>query len=146
MTSTHQHPAGTVAKQHERLDATNSAAPAAARPRWLIPGLAVGVVAIALVVTGVLSVSSVLYAGLIGGMLLMHLGGHGGHGGHGSPDGQGHGDRVGGTEPGVDGPRDASADTQRESAGSSHRLDGRAVKNGGSDGQDDADQKTHGCH
>jgi hypothetical protein len=47
-----------------------------------MPGLVVGVVAVALVVAGVLSASSVLYAGLIGGMLLMHLGGHGGHGGH----------------------------------------------------------------
>lgn len=52
------------------------------RPRWLLPGLAVGIVASALVVAGVLSLSTVLYAGMFGGMLVMHLGGHGGHGGH----------------------------------------------------------------
>lgn len=55
----------------------------AARPRWLVPGLAIGVIAATLVVAGVLPFSTVLYAGLIGGMFVMHLGGHGGHGGHG---------------------------------------------------------------
>ena len=64
--------------------ATDGTAPkTSTRPRWLLPGLAVGIVASALVVAGVLSLSTVLYAGMFGGMLVMHLGGHGGHGGHG---------------------------------------------------------------
>ena len=53
---------------------------------WLLPALAIGVLAIGLVVAGVVSLSTVLYAGAFGGMLLMHLGGHGhghGNGGHG---------------------------------------------------------------
>lgn len=67
----------------------------AARPRWLVPGLAVGIIAAALVVAGVLPFSTVLYAGLIGGMFVMHLGGgHGGHGGPGSSQG-GHGGHGG---------------------------------------------------
>lgn len=51
------------------------------RPRWLIPVTIAATVAIVLVLTGLVSVSAVLYAGLFGGMMLMHLGGHGGHGG-----------------------------------------------------------------
>lgn len=54
--------------------------PAGARPRWLLPGVVIGVVAAALVIAGVVPFSTVLYAGMLGGMLLMHLGGHGGHG------------------------------------------------------------------
>lgn len=55
------------------------------RPRWLLPGLLVAVVAAGLVAAGVVSLSTVLYVGLFGGMILMHVGGHGhgGHGGHG---------------------------------------------------------------
>lgn len=63
------------------------------RPRWLLPSLAVGVVVAGLVVTGVVPLSSVLYVGLFGGMMLMHLGGHGMHGGHG---GRGRGGHAGG--------------------------------------------------
>ena len=54
----------------------------APRPRWLVPGVVVAIIAAALVVLGVLPFSTVLYAGQFGGMLLMHAGGHGGHGGH----------------------------------------------------------------
>ncbi len=60
----------------------------ASRPRWLLPGLAVGLVAASLVVGGFLSLSTVLYFGFFGGMILMHVGGHGGHGGHASHGGQ----------------------------------------------------------
>ena len=63
--------------------AAGGTATTASRPRWLLPGLVAGIVVGALVVAGVLSFSTVLYAGLLGGMLLMHLGGHGGHRGHG---------------------------------------------------------------
>lgn len=66
------------------------------RPRWLLPGIVGAVVVGALVVGGVIPLNAVLYAGLFGGMLLMHGGGHGhghggnvsaGHGAHGSPSG-----------------------------------------------------------
>lgn len=60
------------------------------RPRWLLPGLAVGVVVAGLVVTGVVPPSSVLYVGMFGGMMLMHMGGHGMHGGHGRRGHAGH--------------------------------------------------------
>ncbi len=54
------------------------------RPRWLVPAGVAGLIVGGLVVTGVLSPAVVLYGGLAGGCLLMHLvGGHGGHGGHG---------------------------------------------------------------
>ena len=59
---------------------------ASARPRWLLPAVGAALVAGALVVAGVVSLSTVLYAGLFGGMILMHMGGHG-HGGHGGGGG-----------------------------------------------------------
>lgn len=52
------------------------------RPRWLVPGLLVVIVSAGLVLAGAIPFSTAVNAGLIGGMLLMHLGGHGGHGGH----------------------------------------------------------------
>ncbi len=52
------------------------------RPRWLVPGLLVVIAGAGLVLAGVISFSTAVSAGLIGGMLLMHLGGHGGHGAH----------------------------------------------------------------
>jgi hypothetical protein len=66
------------------------------RPRWLLPGLVVGVVVAGLVVAGVVSLSTALSAGLFGGMLLMHLGGHGMHGGHGAGGHEGSDDGRGG--------------------------------------------------
>ena len=54
------------------------------RPRWLVPGLIAVITGAGLVLAGVIPFSTALSAGLIGGMLLMHLGGHGGHGGHGA--------------------------------------------------------------
>ena len=57
------------------------------RPRWLLPVLVAAVLAIALVIGGVLPASLVLFAISMGGMLLMHAGGHGGHGsGHAAHD------------------------------------------------------------
>lgn len=61
------------------------------RPRWLLPALLAAVIVAALVAGGVLSFSNVLYAGLFGGMILMHLGGHGAHGGHRTPGAPGGG-------------------------------------------------------
>ena len=56
------------------------------RSRWLLPGLLVAVVAGGLVAAGAVSLSTMLYVGLFGGMILMHVGGHG-HGGHGAHGG-----------------------------------------------------------
>lgn len=49
---------------------------------WLLPTLIAGLLAVGLVIAGLVSPSTAISAGLFGGMLLMHLGGHG-HGGHG---------------------------------------------------------------
>jgi hypothetical protein len=73
--------------------------PAATRSRWLIPGIAVGIAATALLIAGVISVTTLLSVGAIGGMLFMHLG-HGAHGGH---------DRTVGSET-TESDHDASAD------------------------------------
>jgi hypothetical protein len=54
-----------------------------ALPSWLVPVLAAGAIGIGLVFAGVISATTLIYAGAIGGMLFMHLG-HGGHSGHGS--------------------------------------------------------------
>ena len=61
------------------------------RPRWLLPALAFGGVAAVLVLAGVVSLGTVFSVGLVGGMLVMHLGGHGGHGGHGGRNASGAG-------------------------------------------------------
>ncbi len=53
-----------------------------ALPRWLLPGLAIAIVGAGLVLAGVVSISTVLFLGFFGGMILMHTGGHGAHGGH----------------------------------------------------------------
>ncbi len=53
------------------------------RQRWALVGVPVALTAALLVLTDVVSLSTVLYAGAFGGMMLMHLGGHGSHGGHG---------------------------------------------------------------
>jgi hypothetical protein len=59
------------------------------RPRWLMPSV-VGISLITvLLVSGVLSPTFLLYAGLFGGCALMHLFGHGAHGGHGGVGGPG---------------------------------------------------------
>lgn len=52
------------------------------RPRWLAPLAVAAVIAAVLVLAGVVALSTVFYAGLSGGMILMHVGGHG-HGGRG---------------------------------------------------------------
>ncbi len=64
-------------------DAEEAPLRSSTRPRWVAPALAIGAVVVALVVAGVVPLSTALYGGLFGGMMLMHLGGHGGHGDHG---------------------------------------------------------------
>ena len=74
--TTHAHDPARHGDGHPAEVATDrGAARTPARPRWLVPGLVVGIIAAALVVAGVLPVSTVIYAGLIGGMILMHVGG-----------------------------------------------------------------------
>ena len=131
--------------------ATGGAAMASARPRWLVPALAVGIIAAALVVAGVLSLSTVLYAGLFGGMILMHLGGHGGHGGghagHGGGQGGRHDGHGGGTASDPNDLRRPSSDSQPLASGSSGGLDDRASIHGTGSEIDEHDQHSaHGCH
>ena len=95
----HQHPPGAdAAPAAARLKGHNAAGQRtpvadipAVRPGWFRPALAGGFVVLALVVTGTVPLSTVLYVGLFGGMILMHLGGHGSHGSEGSHKGQGAG-------------------------------------------------------
>jgi hypothetical protein len=54
-----------------------------ARPSWLLPALGTGAVGIGLVLAGLISATTLIYLGVIGGMLFMHLG-HTGHGSHAS--------------------------------------------------------------
>ena len=117
----------------------------AARPRWLMPGLLVVIAAAGLVVAGVLSLSTVLYAGLFGGMILMHVGGHGGHGSHGGGRG-GHGDH--GDDP--TNAEDLSARSPGPQAPGSvfkGELEDRASTDRRGNETDDHDQhSSRGCH
>lgn len=119
------------------------------RPRWLLPGLAVAIVAGALVVAGVVSLSTVMYAGLFGGMLLMHAGGHG-HGGHGGgPASRSHGPHGGGDGGGSDRGNLSrhSSGAQAIETGSVAGLDQRVREDTMTSENDDHDQhRTHGCH
>lgn len=105
------------------------------RPRWLVPGLVIALIAGGLVVGGVVSLSAVLYTGLFGGMILMHTVGHGGggHGGHGTS-------------------RDAdlsphSSGSQPAGPGSPERLEerGASESTASETGRNDR-PKAHGCH
>lgn len=114
---------------------------AATRPRWLLPGILVALVAGGLVVAGVVSLSAVLYAGLFGGMILMHAGGHGhGHGGHGSAGHAPHTSRAGDLSGG-------SSDTQPSGSSSIRGLDERATNDSRTSETERHDQRdAHGCH
>jgi len=115
------------------------------RPRWLLPGLTIALVAGALVAAGVVPLSTVLYAGLFGGMIFMHVGGHG-HGGHGGGGHGGHAAHSGGTND-TDDLSPGSSGSQPTDPGSAVGLDARA-------GHDSTDSETerhdqhssHGCH
>lgn len=114
----------------------------AARPRWLLPGLLITLVAGGLVLTGVMSLSAVLYAGLFGGMILMHTGGHG-HGGHGSAGHAAHGDETGHREDLSEG----SSDAQPRGSGSGAGLEERATTDSTTSETNNHDQhSSHGCH
>lgn len=136
-----------TAQAHDHSTHAAPATTGSARPRWLVPALVVVVVG-SLVVFGVLSPSVVLYGGLIGGMVLMHAGGHGAHGGHGGPGG-------GATHQGHDGgtPSDAkdlshrSHGSQPGQPGSDAAPQDRASSNpNGIETQDHDQHSSHGCH
>jgi hypothetical protein len=115
------------------------------RPRWLMPGIAVGVVVAGLVLAGVVSLSTAVYAAMFGGMLLMHLGGHGMHGGHGVG---GHAGHAGGGS--SDGPapsepqRMARPDEPGSAAGESG--DGGPDEGPGIEAPQHDQRGSHGCH
>jgi quinol-cytochrome oxidoreductase complex cytochrome b subunit len=115
-----------TAHAHDQSTQEASAATGSTRPRWLVPAVVGGIVVGALVVLGVLSASVVLYGGLMGGMLLMHVGGHGGHGAHAGPGGKTHQGQGSGTTPDAGDLSHGSRSSQPEQAGSSIRLDDRA--------------------
>jgi len=135
----HVHDPSVDADDSVRGDATATGHPGAAfrRPAWLLPALAIGVVGIGLVVAGVASLTTVLYVGAFGGMLLMHLGGHG-HGGHGNG---GHGNR---------GPADdlsrGSGGSHQQRTGSEDELEDRAASQPNRNERHDDQHRSHGCH
>ena len=112
----------------------------AIRRWWPLMALVAAAVVGVLVAAGVLSLSAVTYAGLIGGMFLMHAKGHG-HGGHGV-------DRHGSnTSPDPAELRRPSSGSQVTQAGFGAGLDERAVNGriGGEADQDDS-PTSHVCH
>lgn len=117
------------------------------RPRWLLPGLVVGIVLAGLVLAGAVSLSLVVYAGLFGGMILMHLGGHGGHGSHGSHGGpethQGH---EGGTTPDAEDLSRRSDRSQPGRPGSDEAPDRASINPNGNERHDHDQYGSHGCH
>ncbi len=126
-----------------------STAPASARrPRWLLPALLVAITAMALVAAGIVPLSSALYAGLFGGMLLMHAGGHGGHGAHGGHGG--HGGHGAADAPSPPPARDlslASPGSQTARSRSNRGLDeGAPTDEHGVERTDHDNEGIHGCH
>lgn len=124
-----------TAQAHDHSTQAAPAATGSARPRWLLPALVGGIVVGALVVFGVLSPSVVLYGGLIGGMLLMHAGGHGGHGSRTKPDPEDLSQRSHGSHP--------------ERSGSDEAPQDRASINSNrseSETQDHDQHSSHECH
>lgn len=122
---------------------------AQSRSRWLLPGLLVALLVGGLVAAGVISLSTVIYAGLLGGMMLMHLGGHG-HGGHG---GGGHGGRgASGHEGHSSATNDAddlsrrSSDSQPSTSGSAAGLDEGAPDDSATGEKDHDQHSSHDCH
>lgn len=126
-------------------------------PRWLFPVVAAAAVVLGLVVIGIVPLSTVLYAGLFGAMILMHVGGHG-HGGHGH-GGHGHENAAGrevarsheaaGERSDEADLREPSADAQRRPIRSTRALDRRAAHaSGETNGEtnDDGEHPAGCCH
>ncbi|MBI2778117.1 MAG: hypothetical protein HYX57_12780 [Chloroflexi bacterium] len=138
--TTHSHDQGVGAADARRRPSDDASPPSSpSLPRWLLPGMAALVVAVGLVVAGVVSASTLLYVGLFGGMLFMHLGGHGGHGGHGDQAGD-----EGRSAKDLSGRSDGS---QPGAPGSHHGLDNRAsTKQNQSETTNNDQNHSHGCH
>ncbi len=129
--------AATDARPPDRIGVT------ATRPWWLLPGIIGALVAGGLVLGGVVSLSMVLYVGLFGGMMLMHVGGHG-HGGHVSA---GHATHSGNaSETGDANLSRRSPDAQEAESGSAAEPDERADASTGSETNHDDQHSSHGCH
>lgn len=122
------------------------------RPRWLLPVVAAAAVAAMLVALDVISLSTVLYGGLLGSMVLMHVGGHGGghggHGGHGRPvDGGPHRGLEVGTADAADDPSGRSPGSETDDAASQTGSDPRATTVPEGNEKHDHDQhSSHACH
>jgi hypothetical protein len=83
-----------------------------------MPVLLMAIVAGGLVLADIVPLSTMLYAGMFGAMLLMHRGGHSGHGSKGHDGTGGHANHAGqaGDEP-ADATPDGEADKGRGSQG-----------------------------
>ena len=114
------------------------------RPWWLLPAIVGTIIVGGLVVAGVISLSAVVYLGLFGGMMLMHMGGHG-HGGHGTTGGGHHGHGAEATD-GAANLTQPSSGAQPDERGSAAGLDPRPSNDlNGSETQDHDQHGSHGC-
>lgn len=142
MTAQTHDPAATTDSRRPSPRSPGVTSVTANRPRWLLPGLLMVFIAATLVVAGVLSLSTAIYAGLFGGMVLMHVGGHGGHGAH-------QGGHAAQRESTPD-PETLSADSsgpQAPRSDSERELVDRASTNRHGNETEDHDQHSpHGCH
>ncbi len=142
MTAHVQHPVAQDDRNGQESEAT-----APAPPWWLLPGVLVATVAAALVVAGVVSLSTVLYAGLFGAMILMHAGGHGGHGGHGGQAGSGSQSGHGAGASRDEDLSQPSPDSQPgESRSASGLADRASDEPNGSETHDHDQRSAHSCH
>ena len=135
--TTHVHDPAIEERDPGRAGTTATGRPDAAfrRPGWLLPALAIGLLGIGLAVAGVVPLSTVLYAGAFGGMLLMHLGGHG-HGGHGGQGNAGPADDL----------SRGSGGAHQHRTGSRDGLDDRAASQPNQNESHDEKHRSHGCH
>ena len=135
----HVHDSSTQPSNRKDSGVHAARATGSTRPRWLLPAVVGAIGVIVLVWYGILSPSAVLSGGLIGGMLLMHVGGHGGHAGKGD-----HGD---GAQTGPQAVRGASDDPGRDRTDSA-AVPGRSTTNDSnrSETHDDGQGGSHGCH
>jgi hypothetical protein len=149
MTTHAHHPSGEVpAARGSGPPDPDQAESAFARPSWLLPALAAGLVALGLVAAGVVSLSTMLFVVAFGGMMLMHTGGHGGHGGHGG-NGESHDTKSAGhagyDSSGMGGDRPSGS--QSQASDSTNGLDRRASDDPGRSATHDDDQhSSHSCH
>jgi hypothetical protein len=136
MTAHAHDPAATTDSRRQLPAGPGVTSATAARPRWLLPGLLVVFIAAGLVIAGVLSLSTVIYGGLFGGMILMHVGGHGGHGGHGGDPTNGAGNLS-----------SRSSGPQAPGSVFGGELDDRAAPDRqGNETEDHGQHSSHGCH